>query len=118
MNENNWCLGVGLGLLLPPAFGTFNEYFLKKRTLMMSIVQTLIGVVAMFYPILVNFLMKTYGFRGASAIIAAINGHAVLGMLVMHPVEWHYKIIQIPDEESRPCKSKLYSYHSENILNS
>lgn len=94
--------------MVPSAFGTFNEYFVKKRTLMMGIAQTLTGLVIMIYPILVNFLMETYGFQGGSAILAAINLHVVLGMLLMHPVKWHYKIIQVPEEESRPCMPKFY----------
>lgn len=94
--------------MVPSAFATFNEYFVKKRTLMMGIAQTLTGLVIMIYPILVNFLMETYGFAGASAILAAINLHVVLGMLLMHPVKWHYKIIQVPEEESRPCMPKFY----------
>lgn len=104
-----------MGLMLPAGFATFNEYFVKKRVLMMSITQSIVGVVMMIYPIMVQYLMNTYGFRGALAVIAAINGHAILGMLVMHPVKWHYRIIQVPDEESQPCKIKLYSDHTNSI---
>lgn len=59
----------------------------------------------MGFPLMVQFLMERYGFRGTMAIIAAINSHAIFGMLVMQPVEWHYKIIEIPVEESEPCKT-------------
>lgn len=77
---------------------------------MMSVAQTLIGVGTMIYPILVQFLMDKYGFRGAMAILAAINGHAILGMMVMHPVEWHYKVTKVPIDEEKPCKLSFY-YH-------
>lgn len=83
---------------------------------MISISQSVIGAVIMVYPVLVQFLLNTFGFRGALAIIAAVNGHAILGMLVMHPVEWHYKIIQIPDEES-PCTFEFHYLHFDNIHN-
>lgn len=70
---------------------------------MMSVAQSLIGIGAMAYPIVVQFLMDTYGFRGALAVIAAVQGHAIVGMLVMHPIEWHYKYIKVPVDELKPC---------------
>lgn len=85
----------------------FNHYFIKKRVFMMGITQALKGVGIMGYPILVQFLMERYGFRGTMAVIAAINAHAILGMLVMHPIEWHYKVIKIPVDEDEPCKLSL-----------
>lgn len=74
---------------------------------MMGITQALKGIGIMSYPIMVQFLMEKYGFRGTMAVIAAINAHATLGMLVMHPVSWHYKIIKIPVDEVEPCKLSL-----------
>lgn len=90
--------------MIPVAYTTFNLYFVKRRVVMMSVAQTLIGVGTMFYPILVQFLMDKYGFRGTMAMIAAINGHAIFGMIVMHPLEWHYKVIKVPIDEDIPCK--------------
>lgn len=52
----------------------------------MGITQVLKGIGIMSYPIMVQFLMEKYGFRGTMAVIAAINAHAILGMLVMHPM--------------------------------
>lgn len=99
--------GAGFGLMIPVAYTTFNAYFVTRRVLMMSIAQALIGLGTMFYPILVQFLMDTYGFRGSIAVLAAINGHAVFGMLAMHPVQWHQKRVQVPvpdKEETKACK--------------
>lgn len=102
------CLGIGMGLMVPSAFSTFNEYFIKKRVFMMSIVQSITGVILSVYPIMVQYLMNTFGFRGGLAMIAAINGHAVLAMLAMHPVKWHYKVIQVPiEEEMQPCMFQI-----------
>lgn len=69
--------------------------------LMMSFAQTLIGFGTMVYPVIVHFLMENYGFRGMTLICAAINCHAIFGMLTMHPVEWHSVY------ETKPCKSIL-----------
>lgn len=90
--------------MIPVAYTSFNHYFVKKRVVMMSVAQTLIGVGTMIYPILVQFLMDKYGFRGSMAILAAINGHAIVGMMAMHPIEWHYKVAKVPIDEEKACK--------------
>lgn len=88
------------------AYGTFNYYFVKRRVFAMSLVQILKGIILVGHPILVGFSMNTYGFRGTAAIVAAINGNCLIAMLVMHPVEWHYKEIKIRvvENEIGPCK--------------
>lgn len=99
--------GAGFGLMIPAAYTTFNAYFVEKRVMMMSIAQTLIGVGTMIYPIMVQILMDCYGFRGCMAVIAAVNSHAILGMMVMHPVKWHMKEIRVPndvDGETKECE--------------
>lgn len=101
-----WIVGAGFGFCIPVAYTTFNHYFVNKRVVMMSVAQSLIGIGTMVYPIIVQFLMDTYGFRGTMAVLAAINAHAILGMLVMHPIEWHYKYIKVPVDELKPCKKK------------
>lgn len=96
--------GAGFGFMIPVAYTSFNSYFVKQRVAMMSIAQALIGVGSMIYPILMQFLIETYGFRGSMAILAAINSHSIVGMMVMHPVKWHYKINKIPIDETKSCK--------------
>lgn len=90
--------------MIPVAYTTFNHYFIKKRVVMMSVAQTLIGIGTMVYPIMVSLLMDKYGFRGSMTVIAALNSHSILGMLVMHPVNWHCKYVKVPIDESKPCK--------------
>lgn len=108
------CVGAGFGFMIPCAYTTFNHYFVTKRVVMMSVAQSLIGIGTMIYPIMVQFLMDKYGYRGAMAVIAALNAHSIFGMLVMHDVKWHYKKIQVPVEESDPCK--LLPYFSSGLL--
>lgn len=97
--------------MIPAAYTTFNAYFVEKRVMMMSISQTLIGLGTMIYPIMIQILMDTYGFRGCMAIVAAVNGHAILGMLMMHPVKWHMRTIKVhveKEEESLACEYKEF----------
>lgn len=91
--------GLAFGIVIPVCYSTFNLYFIKRRVMMMSIAQTLIGFGGMLYPILIRNLLDWYGFRGALLVLAAVNSHAFFGMLVMHPVEWHLRKVQIVDTE-------------------
>lgn len=93
-------LGAGFGVMMSVSYTMFNRYFIKKRILMMGLAQTFLGIGSMMLPIMIAWLMKEFGFRGCLAIVAAVNGHAVWGMLVMHPVEWHLKKEKLTDEEA------------------
>lgn len=93
--------------MIPVSYTTFNAYFVEKRVLMMSIAQTLIGVGLVVFPQLIVRLIKYYGFRGCMMIMAGINAHTILGMMVMQPVEWHMKkVAVVEDQEMMPCKYK------------
>lgn len=109
--------GIGMGLVMPVAFGTFNQYFTHRRVTIMSLTQAFTGILAMGYPLFVTHMKEMYGFRGGMAVIAAVNAHLILAMLVMHPVKWHYKTIKIPipeKEEPRKCNEilKQILFHS------
>lgn len=84
--------------MIPAAFTTFNAYFVERRAMIMSASQTLIGVGSMVYPLLVQKLIDNFGFRGMLLVMAAINGHAVLGMVMMQPVEYHRIKVLVPVE--------------------
>uniref|UniRef100_A0A7G3APX1 Putative monocarboxylate transporter n=2 Tax=Lutzomyia longipalpis TaxID=7200 RepID=A0A7G3APX1_LUTLO len=105
--------GIGFGLIIPSAYTTFNLYFNEKRVFMMSIAQTLIGLGSMVYPILIQWLMDNYGFRGCMAIMAALNGHTIVGMLVMHPVEWHMRKERMDDPEEAVSQNMLKKIDQE-----
>lgn len=85
-------------------YTNFNKYLIKKHFFMMSMTQALEDVLITLHPIFVNVTMNAYGFRGTMAIIAAVNSHSIVGMLAMHPIEWHYKVIKVPESELKPCK--------------
>lgn len=96
--------GVGFGLMTPISFAIFNSYFVKRRSLMMSIASTVMSLCFAIYPLLVNLSKSAYGLRGCLALIAAINMHTFFGMLVMHPLEWHSKRVTVYNELLINCK--------------
>jgi MFS transporter, MCT family, solute carrier family 16 (monocarboxylic acid transporters), member 9 len=102
--------GAGFGFMIPVAYTTFNLYFVERRVVFMSISQTLIGLGTMVYPIVIQWLIEKYGFRGCLAVLAAINGNAIVGMMVMHPIEWHMRIeLDDDDEENIPMMPGNYT---------
>lgn len=88
--------GIGLGLMVPAAFTSFNYYFVRRRTFAMAVTQLIIGVAAMVIPLAIQMLLEEYGFRGTQAIIAAFSLHAMLGMVVQQPVKYHVKKKKLP----------------------
>lgn len=88
--------GIGLGLMVPAAFTSFNHYFVHRRTFAMAITQLIIGVAAMVIPLIIQKLLEEYGFRGTQAIISAFTLHAMLGMVVQQPVKYHMKRRKMP----------------------
>lgn len=100
-----------MGLTASVSYTTFNHYFVEKRIFMMSVVKSMVGVGIMVSPLLAQFFMENFGFRGGMAMIAAINGHVIFGMIVMHPIEWHYKVLKIPVDETASCnEASHYSF--------
>ncbi|XP_036337001.1 monocarboxylate transporter 13 [Rhagoletis pomonella] len=106
--------GIGFGLIVPTSYTTFNNYFVKKRVMWMSFAQSLIGLGTMFYPVVMQKLMDLYGFRGCLLVLAAINAHAILGMLLMQPVEWHMrKVIICEEQQLTVIKTSLPTVENE-----
>lgn len=100
---NGFLQGLGMGLMIPVAYTSFNSYFTKKKVLYLSLCKASIGLVTMVYPLFIKFTMNEYGFRGTLAILCAISAHSIFGAVVLHPVEWH-KIKQRKICEKIVCK--------------
>lgn len=77
--------------MMPASFSAFNYYFDKKKNLMMSVAQAVTVVVMMLWPVVTDFLMDAYGFRGTVAIFAALSLNCIPAMAVLQPVEWHMR---------------------------
>lgn len=84
--------------MTPISFAVFNSYFVKRRSLMMGIASTVMSSCFTLYPVLVQFSRNLFGFRGCLALIAAVNMHTLIAMLVMHPFEWHSKRVNVNKE--------------------
>lgn len=107
--------GFGFGLILPTSYTSFNNYFVKNRVMWMGFAQALIGLGSMLYPICMQKLLEWYGFRGCMLILASINAHAVLGMQLMHPVEWHMRRVPIEKEQQPNDEEQHHQPEEEEV---
>ncbi|XP_053621060.1 monocarboxylate transporter 9-like isoform X1 [Plodia interpunctella] len=95
---NGFLQGLGMGLLIPVSYTSFNSYFTKKKVLYLSLCKASIGLITMVYPLFIKFTLSEFGFRGTLAILCAISAHSIFGALVMHPVKWHMV------KQPKPCE--------------
>ncbi|XP_069358435.1 monocarboxylate transporter 9-like isoform X2 [Maniola hyperantus] len=75
--------GVGFGMIVPVCYSTFNHYFVRKRTQVMSFIKATQGVILIFYPQLLKVLLSRYGFRSTLLLISGISLHTLSGMAAM-----------------------------------
>ncbi|XP_023935750.2 monocarboxylate transporter 1 [Bicyclus anynana] len=75
--------GVGFGMIVPVCYSTFNQYFVRKRTQVMSLIKAAQGVILIFYPQLLKELLSCYGFRSTLLLISGISLHTFPGVFAM-----------------------------------
>ncbi|KAG4069539.1 hypothetical protein HA402_006905 [Bradysia odoriphaga] len=111
--------GSGFGLMTPISFDVFNSYFVKRRSFMMSLSSSVMGLCLTLYPILAQFAKNSIGFRGCLVLIAACNMHTFVAMLIMHPFEWHSKrVVVVVNQENlsyMDTKKKLMQANSDEV---
>ncbi|XP_023935742.2 monocarboxylate transporter 9-like [Bicyclus anynana] len=120
---NGFLQGLGMGLLIPVSYTSFNSYFTRKKVLYLSLCKASIGMITMVYPLFIKYTITEYGFRGTLAILCAISAHSIFGALVMHPVQWHMvkriksceKIVLIPPTPASDEDSDKFDFMKSNI---
>lgn len=120
--SNGLLQGMGMGLMIPVAYTSFNSYFTKKKVLYLSLCKASIGLITMVYPLFIKFTMSEYGFRGTLAILCAISAHSIFGAIVLHPVEWHKvkqrktceKIVLIPPTPMVDAEKEQFEFGLKN----
>ncbi|XP_070554889.1 monocarboxylate transporter 13-like [Ptychodera flava] len=68
-------VGIGYGLIVPPHLGIIALYFKKRFPLANSLVLTGSGIGTFVFPPLMQYLIDSYGWRGAVIIFSGINAH-------------------------------------------
>ncbi|XP_045446147.1 monocarboxylate transporter 9-like [Melitaea cinxia] len=120
---NGFLQGLGMGLLIPVSYTSFNSYFTRKKVLYLSLCKASIGLITMVYPLFIKFTITEYGFRGTLAILCAISAHSIFGALVMQPVQWHMvkrmksceKIILIPPTPASENSEEKFNFINNDV---
>ncbi|XP_043791243.1 uncharacterized protein LOC122714179 [Apis laboriosa] len=102
----NFLQGLGLGLIFTICNTNFNAYFVKRRAPVMSAAQVIVGLGGIAYPICIEKMMRMYGFRGTALMTGAMSLNSIVGMTMMHPVEWHARKPEDVRAEKRRAKEE------------
>ncbi|MFC1901745.1 MFS transporter [Chloroflexota bacterium] len=65
-------IGIGMGGLFTPQLSTVARWFVKRRSVMTGVVIAGGGIGGMISPPVINWLISTYGWRNAYAIIGSV----------------------------------------------
>lgn len=68
-----------------------NTYFVEKRGIATGIAMSITGLGPILMPLLVSFLMDSYGVHGSGLILSALTLHSVVAALLLQPIKWHKK---------------------------
>ncbi|KAG6460009.1 hypothetical protein O3G_MSEX011722 [Manduca sexta] len=90
--------GLGSGFFYSLVPTILNDYFVTKRLFAFSFVQTITAICAMIAPMFVKWSLDTYGYRGTLLFIAGLSIHNIIAAVLMQPVEWHMKRVEIVDK--------------------
>jgi MFS family permease len=93
--------GIGISTLTVPVMVTVSRWFMKKRALMIGIVQAGNGVGGFIFPPFAGWLILTYGWRFAYAVfgIIALAGMMIAGFFLRRDPK---DVGQLPDGEKTP----------------
>ena len=80
------CAGIGAGMLYVPSYAVVGHYFLKRRTLVMSIVASGSSLGAVLHPIMLNNTFEKLGFGTAvRASAGLVSGMLLIACILMKP---------------------------------
>ncbi|CAK1540245.1 unnamed protein product [Leptosia nina] len=99
LTKRKTALNFGQGLIYNVSTSALNEYFVKRRTLAISVSQTLLAVVCLAAPQCFNWSLDTFGHRSTLIWVCAVSAHMFIASAIMQPVSWHMKKIEIPPKE-------------------
>ncbi|XP_055603840.1 monocarboxylate transporter 12-B [Uranotaenia lowii] len=94
--------GFGLGLIQSSTFVAINSYFRYSKGKAVGLALAGTGAGQILMPLLVQFLLDNYDFRGATLIIGGLAFNGVVGASLLQPVEWHVKQASENVAENQP----------------
>lgn len=99
--------GLGGGLVTCQCFIIMPHYFERRRGLANGIMMSGICMGQLVGPPVARFLQNSYGFRGATLILGALQLNACVGASFFHPPEWHHKKVLVEEEPQEDAPALL-----------
>ncbi|XP_058456988.1 monocarboxylate transporter 12 [Malaya genurostris] len=85
--------GFGLGLIQSATFVAINSYFRNNKGKAVGLALAGTGLGQILMPLLVQYLLDNFDFRGATLIIGGLAFNGVVGATLLQPISWHMKSI-------------------------
>lgn len=101
-------LAVGCGLSSSSFALALNSYFRERRNRAAGIAMTLTGIGPIFYPPLIEYLLREYGVAGCTLLIAGLGLNMLVAAFLLQPVDWHLVSI-VEHQEMMPMHKSSIS---------
>ncbi|XP_061385929.1 monocarboxylate transporter 2-like isoform X2 [Danaus plexippus] len=115
------CFGIlqslGNGIIFNLSCTVLNNYFVKKRLLAISFTQTIIAISGLVVPQFLNWSFDAYGQRGTLLLVSGICIHNIFGIILMQPIAWHLKQVEVPETEKDTFETKSFLTKEHQISN-
>ncbi|CAG4954274.1 unnamed protein product [Colias eurytheme] len=95
---------LGQGLMLNLSYTVLTQYFVQKRLFVISIAQTIVALATFITPILVKWVLDRYGSLWSLLLLSAVSLHNFVAVILMQPVAWHLKRVQVPENKENELK--------------
>ena len=89
-------LGLGFGLIYLPAIVSVTCYFEKYRSLATGIAVCGSGLGTLVFAPFIEYLIGTFGWRGAMMITSGLVLHCILFGALFRPLEPPKKVVSVP----------------------
>ncbi|XP_001653584.2 monocarboxylate transporter 12 [Aedes aegypti] len=91
--------GFGLGLIQSSTFVALNSYFRNNKGKAVGLALAGTGIGQILMPLIVQYLLDIFSFRGTTLIIGGLAFNGVVGAALLQPVEWHMRV-QLVEESA------------------
>ncbi|RXG72174.1 Monocarboxylate transporter 9 [Armadillidium vulgare] len=104
--------GIGGGTGCTVCLIILSKYFLKRRGFALTFATLGFCVSSFASPLIANYLLEFYGFKGASLIFGALVLHQCIGGALFQPIQRHLKFSHLVKSENNLKKGKLREINS------
>ncbi|XP_069104887.1 monocarboxylate transporter 5-like [Argopecten irradians] len=107
--------GIAFGCIHGPSAYVIGQYFEKRRSLANACVTAGGSLGGLVLPSIFEFLVETYGLRGALLLTSALLSHSLIGGMLMRPAISHNQSIIKQDVRTEIGNTKDVSIEKEKI---